>query len=222
MPDATLRYYTGFLKRGRIESYARFRFGLKRWHSVVGLRVDEPLRAWRMRAWDCGSRTSGRAALPLADARVAERDVLAWWKGQPFDLGLPGYTGYCACCFLKGGGKLVHIIREDPSLTDWWIEQEARVTNRAGPDRRACESPKRFWIDDTYTELKAAALARRDLFDATAEDEDDGASDCICTGAASACRGRNTPLTGRRQAAASGRADGQGMMRVRACLTSRR
>ena len=90
VPNATLRYCTGFLKRDRIESYARYRLGLKRWHSVVGLRADEPRRVWRMRAMDCGSRTGGRAALPPADARVAERDVLAWWKDQPFDLGLPG------------------------------------------------------------------------------------------------------------------------------------
>ena len=121
VPNATLRYCTGFLKRDRIESYARYRLGLKRWHAVIGLRADEPRRVWRMRAMDCGSRTGGRAALPLADAGVAERDVLAWWKGQPFDLGLPGYAGNCACCFLKGRGKLLHIIREDPSLADWWF-----------------------------------------------------------------------------------------------------
>ena len=181
VPNATLRYCTGFLKRDRIESYARYRLGLKRWHSVVGLRADEPRRVWRMRAMDCGSRTGGRAALPLADARVAERDVLAWWKDQPFDLALPGYAGNCACCFLKGRGKLMHIIREDPSLADWWIEQEARVANRIGPDGRACESMKRFRIGETYAELRAAALARRDLFDAVADDEDDAASDCICT-----------------------------------------
>ena len=168
VPNQVLRFCTGDLKRDRIESYARYRLGLKRWHAVIGLRADEPRRVRRMRAMNCGSRTGGRAALPLADARVAERDVLAWWKEQPFDLRLPGYAGNCACCFLKGRGKLMHIIREDPSLADWWIEQEARVANRTGPDGRACESMKRFRIGETYAELKAAALARRDLFDATA------------------------------------------------------
>ena len=61
------------------------------------------------------------------------------------------------------------------------IEQEARVANRIGPDGRACESMKRFRIGETYAELKAAALARRDLFDMAANDGDDTASDCICT-----------------------------------------
>ena len=180
-PNASLRYCTGFLKRDRIESYARYRLGLKRWHSVVGLRADEPRRVRRMRTMNCGSRTGGHAALPLADARVAERDVLAWWKARPFDLGLPGYAGNCTLCFLKGRGKLLHLIRENPSLADWWIAQEAKVATRTGPDGRACESMKRFRFGETYAELKAAALARCDLFDATAGNEDAGAPDCICT-----------------------------------------
>ena len=181
VPNATLRYCTGFLKRDRIESYARYWLGLRRWHSVVGLRADEPHRVHRMRAMNCGSRTGGHAALPLADARVAERDVLAWWKAQPFDLNLPGYAGNCDCCFLKGRGKLLHIIRENPSLSDWWIEQEAKVAIRTGPDGRASESLKRFRFGETYAELREAALSRRDLFDAAARDEDADTPDCVCT-----------------------------------------
>ena len=185
LPNVGLRYCTGFLKRDRIESFARYWLGLKRWHSVIGLRADEPRRVQRMRAMDCGSRTGGHAALPLADARVSERDVLAWWKRQPFDLGIPGYAGNCTACFLKGRGKLLHLIREDPSIADWWIERERSVAHRVGPDGRACESLKRFRPGETYEELKAAALAQDDLFltDATNPDFDDEASafDCHCT-----------------------------------------
>ena len=54
-----------------------------------------------------------------------------------------------------------------------------------GPDGRACESMKRFRLGETYTELKAAALLERDLFDESAADaEEDGQSDsldCSCT-----------------------------------------
>ena len=93
VPSHGLRYCTGFLKRDRIESYTRHWLGLKRWHSVIGLRADEPRRVWRMRAMNCGSRTGARAVLPLADAGVREADVLEWWKRQPFDLGIPSYAG---------------------------------------------------------------------------------------------------------------------------------
>ena len=74
---------------------------------------------------------------------------------------------------LKGRAKPTRIIREDPSLADWWIEQEAKVANRTGPDARACESIKRFRLGETYAELKAAALADRDLFDEAAATSDE-------------------------------------------------
>ena len=184
VPNPTLRACTTFLKRDRIEAFVRHRLGLKRWHSVIGLRADEPRRVRRMRARNCGSRTGARAVLPLADARVREADVLAWWKRQPFDLGIPSYAGNCDLCFLKGRAKLIRVIRDDPSRADWWIEQEARVADRTGPDGRRCESLKRFRLEETYAELRTAALSHRDLFDiATAgtEADEDDLGDCLCT-----------------------------------------
>ena len=185
VPSVSIRYCSGFLKRDRIESYARHRLGLKRWHSVIGLRADEQRRVLRMRAMNCGSRTGAHAVLPLADASVREADVLEWWKRQPFDLGIPSYAGNCDLCYLKGRTKLIHLIREDPTLADWWIEQEAKVANRTGPDGRACESMKRFRLGETYAELKAAALAHRDLFDEDAASSGESAGsdsfDCHCT-----------------------------------------
>ena len=185
VPSVAIRTCSGTLKRDRIESYARHRLGLKRWHSVIGLRADEQRRVLRMRAMNCGSRTGAHAVLPLADAGVREADVLDWWKHQPFDLGIPSYAGNCTLCMLKGRAKLIHLIREDPALADWWIEQEAKVANRTGPDGRACESMKRFRLGETYAELKAAALAHRDLFDEDAASSGESAEsdsfDCHCT-----------------------------------------
>ena len=185
VPSVTMRTCSGTLKRDRIESYARHRLGLKRWHSVIGLRADEQRRVLRMRAMNCGSRTGAHAVLPLADAGVREADVLDWWKRQPFDLGIPSYAGNCDLCYLKGRAKLIHLIREDPTLADWWIEQEAKVANRTGPDGRACESMKRFRLGETYAELKAAALAHRDLFDEAAASPGESAGsdpfNCHCT-----------------------------------------
>ena len=185
VPNPTMRTYSGTLKRDRIESFARHHLGLKRWHSVIGLRADEPRRVWRMRAMNCGSRTGAHAVLPLADAGVREADVIELWKKQPFDLGIPSYAGNCDCCFLKGRAKLIRIIRENPSLADWWIEQEAKVANRTGPDGRACDSMKVFRLGETYAELKAAALADRDLFDEAAAIPDESSQsdsfDCHCT-----------------------------------------
>ena len=185
VPNVKLRACSSFLKRDRIDCFARHRLGLKHWHAVIGLRADEQRRVLRMRARNCGSRTGAHAVLPLADAGVREADVLEWWKTQPFDLGIPGYAGNCTLCPVKARGKLIRLIREDPALADWWIDQEAKVANRTGPDGRACESMKRFRLAETYAELKAAALAERDLFDEAAaspgEGGDTGSFDCLCT-----------------------------------------
>ena len=185
VPNVTLKFCSSFLKRDRIDSFARHRLGLKRWHSVIGLRADEQRRVLRMRARNCGSRTGAHAVLPLADAGVREADVLEWWKQQPFDLGIPSYAGNCTLCPVKARGKLIRLIRENPSLPDWWIDQEARVADRTGPDGRACEDMKRFRLGETYAELKVAALTERDLFDEAAasarEGNDTGSFDCVCT-----------------------------------------
>ena len=86
---------------------------------------------------------------------------------------------------LKGRGKLLRLIHEDPALADWWIAQEHSVAGRTGPDGRACESMTRFRLDETYTELKAAALSQNDLFDGPPATSGDGAEneslDCDCT-----------------------------------------
>ncbi len=185
VPNVTIKFCSSFLKRDRIDSFARHRLGLKRWHSVIGLRADEQRRVLRMRARNCGSRTGAHAVLPLADAGVREADVLEWWKEQPFDLGIPSYAGNCTLCPVKARGKLIRLIRQDPALADWWIEQEATVANRTAPDGRACEDMKRFRLGETYAELKAAALAHRDLFDDAAASSGESAGsdsfDCHCT-----------------------------------------
>ena len=59
------------------------------------------------------------------------------------------------------------------------------VANRTGPNGRACESVKRFRLDETYAELKAAALSQNDLFDEPSAASEEGAEtealDCDCT-----------------------------------------
>ena len=66
-----------------------------------------------------------------------------------------------------------------------WIARERAVAGRTGPDGRACESVKRFRLDETYAELKAAALSQNDLFDESPSTTVDGAEneslDCDCT-----------------------------------------
>ena len=62
--------------------------------------------------------------MPLALAGVSERDVLDFWRAQPFDLGLQSYEGNCDGCFLKAWGKLCAIEQNRPGTLDWWADME--------------------------------------------------------------------------------------------------
>ena len=177
LPNATMRACTGWLKSARIEAHARHTLGLKAWHSVIGLRHDEPSRVQRMRAKDCGSATGARAVLPLDDARVTEADVLAYWRAQPFDLALEGHAGNCDLCFLKKRSKLLHLIRKRPRLADWWIAQEDAA---AAADTRLDRFRKSE--HETYRALRRVALGQGDLFLGPPETGySSEETDCACT-----------------------------------------
>jgi hypothetical protein len=93
---------------------------------VLGLRADEPRRVVRLG----NIRERWEAVAPLAKAGATRRDVMAFWQAQPFDLGLPNIDGKtplgnCDLCFLKSAATIQSIMRDQPELADWWIEQES-------------------------------------------------------------------------------------------------
>lgn len=69
--------------------------------SMIGMRADEQRRA---------AKIQDKSRIPLVTAGITKEDVGAFWRAQPFDLGLPNNNGVtmhgnCDLCFLKGGGK---------------------------------------------------------------------------------------------------------------------
>lgn len=141
-------------------------FGYDYWDNVVGIRADEPKRIAQMRL---PTRERYENLLPLAEAGVAKPDVLAFWRAQPFDLGLPvdenGDTagGNCDLCFLKGVGKRQRLAKADPARVAWWAHQEAR-TGMTFRDHRP-----------TYAALLAPSASL-----CLWGDEDDDLGDCTC------------------------------------------
>lgn len=178
VPNVTLRFCTGFLKRDRIESFARYWIGWRAWHSVIGLRADEPSRIQRMRARDCGASAGLHTVLPLDDARVAQRDVADFWSHQDYDLEIESGEGNCTFCFLKARSKLLHLMRKHPDRAGWWVEQERGVQNRTNSEGEACQSLKRFREDETYAQLFEAAMRQGDLWMGETDEE---SIDCLCT-----------------------------------------
>lgn len=120
LPNPMMRFCTSELKVRPIKLWMREK-GYEHWLNVVGIRADEPRRVARMLA---PNRERWDNVVPLYDARVTVHDVMSFWATQPFDLHLKPHQGNCDLCFLKGRAKKMAIIRDDPSVADWWIEQE--------------------------------------------------------------------------------------------------
>jgi 3'-phosphoadenosine 5'-phosphosulfate sulfotransferase (PAPS reductase)/FAD synthetase len=165
LPNPVARFCTQELKVGALRRWAAAN-GLKGADNVIGLRADEPSRVARMR----GNREGYDVLMPLAEAGITKRDVMEFWLKQNFDLRLPnigGVTpaGNCDLCFLKNTATLQGLIRRNPELADWWIEQEAKVANNptfaARPKKKTLtDRAVDGWVDLT------AVLKNQDARDA--------------------------------------------------------
>ena len=100
----------------------------------IGIRADEQRRAAKMH----GTIESGQERyLPLWLDKVTKEDIYEFWTNNDFDLQLPNNNGVtdwgnCDLCFLKGLSKKMAIIRERPSLADWWIKAEKQLSDQVG------------------------------------------------------------------------------------------
>jgi len=167
LPRGHIRFCTDKLKVRVLRDYARG-LGWGAWDNVIGIRADEPSRVAKSRANTARQWTT---IMPLAEAGITERDVLAYWRAQPFDLGLNPGEGNCDLCFLKGAGLISAIIERRPDLAQWWIDAENTPRLPLKP------AGSRFRVDrPSYAEL-ADAVKRQDRFDFG---ERDALIDCMC------------------------------------------
>lgn len=165
LPNWQARWCTQYLKVLAMRAFLMaWGFRDKSYAEVIGLRADELPRVAKMLG---RNKTDGRRCLaPLWEAGIGERDVLAFWADQPFDLMLKKGEGNCDLCFLKGKRLRKAILRDTPGVGDWWAGLE--IEFGAWFDRR-----------DSVTELMADVDAQADLFADPAEEFD---SECglIC------------------------------------------
>jgi 3'-phosphoadenosine 5'-phosphosulfate sulfotransferase (PAPS reductase)/FAD synthetase len=126
-PNSNMRFCTEDMKVNVIMHFVLATYGWETWANVVGLRYDEGRRVLKQIAKNDDGSTIWKTAMPLSKAKITKRDVMEFWAGQDFDLQLKGSQGNCTLCFLKGRNTLVHLIRANPELADWWIEMEEIV-----------------------------------------------------------------------------------------------
>lgn len=178
LPNPVTRFCTTDLKIRRLKSFMLHFCGYPHWFNIVGLRADERHRVAKLTDPVRMARERWTNRCPLATAGITRHDIAAWWRDQPFDLGLPHHDGItplgnCDLCFLKAEATLRGIIRDHPCLADWWIAREAEA-------RPAKPNGARFRIDRPgYADLLRDALRQGDLIGAMPPH--DGSIDCACT-----------------------------------------
>lgn len=167
-PNTMTRFCSSELKVRTVHRYLRS-IGWTEWTSCVGLRADEPRRVSKMRGNPSPETKNEVVVLPLANAGVGKRDVLAWWASQGWGLDLPiapdgdTWHGNCDLCFLKSHGKKRSLVKQEPQRAIWWAKAEETFGSR-------------FRIDQpSYADMQKMAEQPEFSFD--------GADliDCACT-----------------------------------------
>jgi hypothetical protein len=149
LPNPVTRFCTSDLKIKPINDFLKAS-GLEDADMMVGIRADEPRRAAKM----------PHHLLPLVRAEVTKKDVLKFWRQQPFDL--TAEAGNCDLCFLKGMHELMPLIRNRPERAVWWANQEGKIGATFHKDR------------PTYAQMKANAENQQEMFD------DEESIACFC------------------------------------------
>lgn len=172
LPNPVQRICTTELKI-RVMKRVMRSLGYAHWDMVMGIRADEPRRIKKLRE---PTAERWEHVLPLADAGVTERDVMAFWSAQPFDLALRSHEGNCDLCFLKRPEHRVLLMAQYPEMAAWWAEQEALMGTRFLARTASRKG------EPGYAELNRAAPglvegARRQL---TLLPDDEGGVDCVC------------------------------------------
>jgi 3'-phosphoadenosine 5'-phosphosulfate sulfotransferase (PAPS reductase)/FAD synthetase len=152
VPNQLARFCTIELK---LRTAKRFlmTLGWQEWTAAVGIRADEPNR---FRPENDKGKDRWFIWQPLVKAGVSKRDVMAFWKQQPFDLRLEnvnGSTPYGNCdgCFLKSERTRAALAREHPERFAWWADLERRMSEVRA--LRGNAGPATFIAHQTYDEL---------------------------------------------------------------------
>lgn len=127
LPNNMASNCTRELKQRPIEAYIRENLKDYIVYRIVGIRADEEHRKSNTAIKD-------NILYPLCDEiRVDQKFIRKWWDNQSFDLQLKDYEGNCDLCFKKSLKKRLTIIKENPSVADWWEKMENKYSSESIP-----------------------------------------------------------------------------------------
>lgn len=173
LPNVVARFCTVEMKIRTAKRYLKS-LGWEHWTSSIGLRADEPARVARLMGTNRHSNEDPEA--PLHKAGIMRADVEAFWRAQPFDLGLMPHEGNCDLCFLKGRSRIERVMHDRPDLAEWWIAMEEKVKlskSARNASFRADRPRYRVMLKQVQEQPMLPGL-----------DEDEPLIDCMCGGEA--------------------------------------
>ena len=96
-------------------------------YTAIGIRYDERNRM-------SNTAEEKKIIYPLIeDIKIDSSFIRKWWSTQTFDLKLKDYEGNCDLCFKKSINKRLTLIKENPSIADWWQEMENKYSDDVVP-----------------------------------------------------------------------------------------
>ena len=105
-------FCTKNFKTTPFEKYANNLWGRGNYHTILGIRVDEPKRLKPRNGFSY-----------LADISDFEKqDVLDWWAKMPFNLQIPEHLGNCVFCIKKGVNKIALAAKDEPKLASEFMK----------------------------------------------------------------------------------------------------
>lgn len=93
----------------------------------IGIRYDEPKRWSKYLNQFDGNHII--KCYPLVDWKISKKDVLEFWKQQPFDLTIEEPFGNCDLCFLKSTKRRIAVLKKQPHVAKWWSDIEVEMGN---------------------------------------------------------------------------------------------
>ena len=183
LPNFRMRFCTQELKVNRLfEKMTELGYDPDAYADCIGIRADEPRRVANIRKSEGGR----DILMPMAEAGDTHREVMQFWAGRNFNLGLPvsgknTLYGNCDLCFLKGTTANARAIAMEPERAEWWIEIERSLPQRLDKSK-ADFGHSTFRMGVSYQQLRDKAIQMNQQDILFSEDELIPVMDCTnCT-----------------------------------------
>ena len=117
LPNNFQRFCTIQMKIATINKFLKSE-GWAKWINTIGIRADERHRV------KSNPEKNLTNWFPLVEDNKAKRDIMSFWKQQPFDLQITAGFGNCDGCFLKSEKNIAALWRLHPERAEWWAKFE--------------------------------------------------------------------------------------------------